>query len=147
MARLRRSFSAHDAGAILACDIFIVDTPLLRTLYVLVFLEISSRRTLYANCTAHPQRRLGHSTGQKPELGAEPTRGSDPARDPGAFAAEHLIKLVDVRGIPIVDGVLTPYRRPRANTHCERMIKTLRNEAVDWLLIFGERHLHLVLEQ
>lgn len=45
--------SAH-AGAILACDFFSVDTVLLRTLYVLVFMEIGSRRILYANCTAHP---------------------------------------------------------------------------------------------
>src|SRR5437899_12377492 len=42
---------------------------------------------------------------------------------------------------------LTPYRRPRANDHCERMIKTLRHEALDWMLIFGERHLQLVLRQ
>ena len=27
------------------------------------------------------------------------------------------------------------------------MIKTLRHEALDWLLIFGERHLQLVLRQ
>jgi hypothetical protein len=40
--------NAH-AGAILACDFFTVDTVLLRTLHVLVFLEISSRRILYAN--------------------------------------------------------------------------------------------------
>jgi putative transposase len=45
--------TAH-AGAILACDFFTVDTVLPRTLYVLVFMEIHSRRILYANCTAHP---------------------------------------------------------------------------------------------
>ena len=45
--------NAH-AGAILACDFFTVDTVLLRTLYVMVFMEIHSRRILYANCTAHP---------------------------------------------------------------------------------------------
>ncbi len=45
--------SAH-AGAILACDFFTVDTVLLKTLYVLVFMEIHSRRMLYASCTAHP---------------------------------------------------------------------------------------------
>jgi len=44
---------AH-AGAIVACDFLIVDTVLLRTLYVLVFIEIHSRRILYANCTFHP---------------------------------------------------------------------------------------------
>ncbi len=47
-------FLAAHAGAILACDFFPVDSVLLRTLYVLVFLEIPSRRILYANCTAHP---------------------------------------------------------------------------------------------
>ena len=44
---------AH-AGAVLACDFFTVDTVLLKTLYVLVFLEIHSRRILHASCTAHP---------------------------------------------------------------------------------------------
>ena len=43
--------------------------------------------------------------------------------------------------------VLTPYRRPRANAHCERVIKTIRHEALDWLLIFGERHLRQVLHE
>jgi hypothetical protein len=41
--------------------------------------------------------------------------------------------------------VLTLYRRPRANAHCERVIKTFRHEALDWLLIFGEQHLDAVL--
>jgi len=46
------------------------------------------------------------------------------------------------------EGVaLTPYRCPRANAHCERMIKTLRHEALDWLLIFGERHMQVILRQ
>jgi putative transposase len=44
---------AH-AGAIVACDFFTVDTVLLRTLYVLVFMEIFSGRILYANCSFIP---------------------------------------------------------------------------------------------
>ena len=36
------------------CDFLTVDTVLLRTLYVLVFIEIHSRRILYANCSFHP---------------------------------------------------------------------------------------------
>ncbi len=38
----------------MACDFFTVDTVMLRTLYVLVFMEIHSRRILYVDCTAHP---------------------------------------------------------------------------------------------
>ena len=44
---------AH-AGAIVACDFLTVDTVLLRTLYVLVFIEVHSRQILYANCSFHP---------------------------------------------------------------------------------------------
>ena len=57
-------FLAAHAGAILACDFFTVDTVLLRTLYVLVFLEIGSRRILYANCTAHPNAAWAQESGK-----------------------------------------------------------------------------------
>jgi putative transposase len=44
---------AH-SGAVLACDFFTVDTVLLRRLDVFFFIEISTRRILFAGCTAHP---------------------------------------------------------------------------------------------
>ncbi len=47
-------FLKTHAGAIVACDFLTVDTVLLRTLYMLVFIEIHSRRILYANCSFHP---------------------------------------------------------------------------------------------
>ena len=39
----------------------------------------------------------------------------------------------------------TPYRSPRANSLCERLIGTLRREALDWVMPFGERHLRRLL--
>jgi putative transposase len=44
-------------------------------------------------------------------------------------------------------GRLTPYRRPRAHAHCERVIRTIRHEALDWLIVFDERHLRRVLRE
>jgi putative transposase len=41
----------------------------------------------------------------------------------------------------------TPYRAPRANAVCERWIGSARREALDWLLITGERHLRQVLSE
>jgi putative transposase len=38
-----------------------------------------------------------------------------------------------------------PFRAPRANAVCARWIGSLRPEALDWLLITGERHLRRVL--
>ena len=44
---------AH-ARAVLACDLLTVDSVRLGGLYVLVFLEIGSRRVIFCNATAHP---------------------------------------------------------------------------------------------
>ena len=40
--------------AVLACDFLTVDSVRLGVLYVLVFLEIGSRRVVFCNATAHP---------------------------------------------------------------------------------------------
>jgi len=42
--------------------------------------------------------------------------------------------------------VRTPVRAPRANAFCERWIRTVRTECLDWLLIFSRRHLERVLK-
>src|SRR2546425_10673392 len=44
---------AH-AGAVLACDFFVVETVRLQTLYVLFFIELHTRRVFVTGCTAHP---------------------------------------------------------------------------------------------
>ncbi len=44
---------AH-SGAVLACDFFTIDTVLLHRVYVFFFIEISTRRVFFADCTAHP---------------------------------------------------------------------------------------------
>jgi hypothetical protein len=44
----------HYKDQLLACDFFTVETLFLQTLYVLVFIEIGSRRVHFANCTGHP---------------------------------------------------------------------------------------------
>jgi hypothetical protein len=39
----------------------------------------------------------------------------------------------------------TPIRSPQANAFAERLVKTLRHEALDWTLALGRRHLDRVL--
>jgi putative transposase len=139
-------FLAAHAGAILACDFFTVETVMLRTLYVLVFLEIHSRRVLYVDCTAHPNS--AWVTQQARNLSWELNELKAPLQlaihDRDSKFAEEFDQVLRSEGVRVV---LTPYRRPRANAHCERVIKTIRHEALDWLLIFGESHLRLVIRQ
>ena len=44
-----------------------------------------------------------------------------------------------------VQTLLSPVRAPRANAVAERVIRTLRNECLDHLIIVNEQHLRPVL--
>jgi len=49
-----RQFLAQHRDAVLACDFFTVETLFLKTIYILFFLEVGTRRVHLAGCTAHP---------------------------------------------------------------------------------------------
>jgi putative transposase len=49
-----RQFIRAQAKGIVACDFFTVETAWLRTLYVLFFIEVGSRRVLWARSTSNP---------------------------------------------------------------------------------------------
>ena len=46
-----------------------------------------------------------------------------------------------------ITAVKIPPRSPRANAYAERFVLTVRTEVTDRMLIFGERHLRIVLAQ
>jgi len=127
---------------VLACDFFTVETVFLKTLYVLFFIELSTRRVHVAGTTSRPDsawvtqqaRNLSitGSLGDKHIL----LRDRD-AKFSGRF--DEIFRTEDVRVLK------TPIRAPRANAFAERWVGTARRECLDHVLIFGRRHLQRVL--
>ena len=49
-----RTFLSHYRDEIVACDLFTVETAWLKTVYILFFIELGSRRVHVASCTTNP---------------------------------------------------------------------------------------------
>jgi hypothetical protein len=137
-------FLRTQADGILACDFFTVETAFLRTLYVLFFIEVGSRRLHITTATRHPNGTF--VTQQARNLCFELDERDEPLRflihDRDAKFCGPFDEVLRSEGIGITR---TPMRSPRANAFAERAVKTLRHEALDWTLILGRRHLDRVL--
>jgi putative transposase len=135
-------FLRAQAQGMLACDFFTVETAWLRTLYVLFFVELGSRRVHLAGVTANPD--CAWVTQQARNLAIE-DRLADvrflvhdrDAKFSGPF--DEIIRSERVRVIK------TPGRAPKANAVAERWVRTVRSECLDHILVLGRRHLEQVL--
>jgi transposase InsO family protein len=137
-----RTFLRNHAHQIWAADLFTVPTVTFRTLYVFFVVSHDRRELVHCRVTAHPTaawiwRQLIEATawGRKPRYVLR-DRDAVYGRD---FAAK-------ARAVGI-ETLLTPFRSPKANAVAERVIRTLRQECLDHVLIFGERHLQAVLQE
>jgi putative transposase len=139
-----RRFLTAQARGMIACDFLVVETVLLKRLYVLVFIEHGTRRLHLGGVTAHPSgawavqqaRNLAMDLGDR----LDPLRFLIHDRDPLFTTAFGEVFRAD--GLRVV---ITLPRTPRMNAICERVIGTLRRELLDRALILGERHLAPVL--
>jgi putative transposase len=115
---------------------------LLRRFYVLFFIAHGSRRVWLAGCTRNPTgdwvtqqaRNLGIAFG---ESGVRFLIRDRDSKYSGSFD-----EVFRSEGIRIVK---TPVRAPKANAIAERIVRTVRAECLDRLLIVGRRHLERVL--
>jgi transposase InsO family protein len=137
-------FLKAQASGILACDFFTVETAFLKTLYVLFFIEIGTRRVHVTASTTNPDsyfvtqqaRNLAMS------LAEDGTQIGFLVRDRDAKFPRSFDDVFASEGIRVTR---TPIRAPNANAFAERWIETLPAECLDWLLILGPRHLDRIL--
>jgi transposase InsO family protein len=136
------TFIHNHAGAVLACDFFLVVTATFRRLYVFVLVDIGTRRVLHWNVIDHPTA----------EWTTQQFRNALPHEPRYRF----LIHDRDNIFAPAVDAALgsmslhvlrTPPRTPQANAHCERFIGTALRECLDWVIPINEHHLRRVLAE
>ncbi|MFI0730214.1 integrase core domain-containing protein [Streptomyces sp. NPDC021225] len=138
-------FLTAQAESIIACDFVHIDLVDLRRVYALVFLEHGTRRLHIAGVTAHP---TGPWTAQQArnlavELGVRLNSLRFLLRDRDAKYTESFDAVFAADDIQVMR---TAPRTPRMNAHCERVIGTLRREALDHLLIWNETHARQVLD-
>jgi putative transposase len=139
-------FLRAQAGAVLACDFFTVDTVWLKQLFVLFFIELTSRRVFLAGCTEQPTAAwvTQQARNLSWELGQADVRPRLLIHDRDSKFVAGFDEVFRAEGVRVAT---TPYRAPRANAICERWIGSARREVLDWMLITGERHLGRVLSE
>jgi putative transposase len=139
-----REFVRAHRPSLLAVDFFTVETMFLQRLYVLFFIELSSRRVHLAGCTPNPSapwviqhaRQLTWTFADR----SEPIRFL--IRDRDQKFTDGFDDVFRSDGIEILR---TPFRTPQANGVAERFVRTIRSECLDWMLILGKNHLEQVL--
>jgi len=135
-----RAFIRQHRQQILACDFFTVETLFLRTIYVLFFIELGTRRVHLAGCTEHPTAAWVTQQARHIQDGTLPIRFLIHDRDtkfPASFDTVFASEGVEI--------IRTPFRAPNANGVAERWVRSVRVEVLDRLLIVSERHLGHVL--
>jgi len=132
-----------------ATDFFTVEVATwhgLVTYYVLVVMELSTRRVQIAGITPHPTaafmqqcaRQLtdpfeGFLLGKRYLIHDRDTKFTQ------AFDA-----LLKDNG---VDPVLLPPRSPNLNAHCERFVRSIKEEGLNRMVMLGERSLYYAIQQ
>jgi transposase InsO family protein len=139
-----KEFLTHQAAGILACDFLTAETITLKTLYVLVWIELGTRRVHLGGATSHPDSAWGTQQARNLAMALQ-----EEGRSPRFLIHDRVTKFTwsfdEVFRSEGTRILLTPIRAPNANAVCERWVGTVRAECLDWTLILGRRHLERVL--
>ncbi len=135
-----RTFLANQLRGIWAADLFVVQTLSFRTLYVFFVIRHQRRELIHFNVTASPTAAwIWHQLLEATPWGRRP-RFLIHDRDT-VYGGDFDRKLATLD----MAGVRTPPRAPTANAIAERIVRTIRTECLDHLIVIDERHLRTVL--
>ena len=136
------TFLRTHAAQIWACDFLQVTDLLFRPLFAFFVIELQSRKVIHVGVTRSPtdpwvaqQLREATPYGQAPKY---------LIRDNDSKFGSFFTRVATTSAIEILK---TLYHAPRANAICERYVRSVRQECLDHLLIFGEKQLQRVLNE
>jgi putative transposase len=133
-------------AVVMLTDFFSVDTVFLTRLYVLLYMELATRRVIWFAVTDSPDaawvtQQARNVRWELNQLGVH-ARFLIHDHDAKYGGGSNLVFEGDGMAV-----IRTPIAAPRANSHMERQIGSTRRECLDWLLILNRRHLERVLTE
>jgi putative transposase len=139
-------FMRTQAASIVACDLFTVETVRMKTLHVLFFIDLHTRRVLLGGVTDGATNlrwctQIARNLSEARESRSTPLRFLVHNRD--HRFGEPFDEVFKAEGVEIIR---TPWRAPRANAYAERFVRTVRTECLDRIFVLSERHLESVLK-
>jgi putative transposase len=141
-----KAFLRAQASAIVLTDFLSVDTVFLKRFYVLLYMELATRRVIWFAVTDRPD--AAWVTQQARNVSWELSQLGVHARflihDHDAKYGGGSDLVFESDGVAVIR---TPIAAPRANSHMERQIGSTRRECLDWLLILNRRHLERILTE
>jgi len=135
------TFVRNHAKAMVACDFFVSVTFRFQIIYVLVMMEVGSRRLVHFNVTSHPTAVWALQQFWEAIDNSQDYRFLIHDRD--SIFSQELDVALRAMGVKVLK---TPFRSPQANSHCERLIGSLRRDCLDFLIPIKERHLKGILK-
>ena len=139
-----REFLTAQAEGVIAADFFHIDTALGRRLYALAFLEHGTRRLHITEVTARPTREwvVQQARNLAADLGVRMESLRFLLRDRDGKYGEAFDAVFQAEELDVIKSAP---QAPRMNAHCERIIGSIRREALDHVLIMNEAHARQVL--
>lgn len=134
------TFVRNHAKGMLACDFFVSVSVRFQLIYIFVTMEVASRRLVHFNVTTHPT--AAWTLQQFREVIDHEHDYRFVIHDRDKVYSQELDLAVRAMGVRILK---TPFRSPQANSHCERLIGSLRRDCLDFLIPIHECHLKDIL--